>query len=117
VPCCLAYGFNIILVWFYRYKHPKPECYCRSEKLVKLLSTALQRDFGYIFDHLYKIRETEGVSPNEGCMGQSPFTGISITRDYHCNVHSDTNDFSYSFFVWLGADGKSFLLSSHFYYL
>jgi hypothetical protein len=127
VPCCLAamlpidYGFNIILVWFYRYKHPKPhpkpECYRRSEKLVKLLSTALQRDFGYIFDHLYKIRETEGVSPNEGCMGQSPFTGISITRDYHCNVHSDTNDFFYSFFVWLGADGKSFLLSSHFYYL
>jgi hypothetical protein len=77
----------------------------------------LRHDFGYIFDHLYKIRETEGVSPNEGCMGQSPFTGISITRDYHCNVHSDTNDFSYSFFIWLGADGKSFLLSITYFAL
>jgi hypothetical protein len=97
-----------------------------SEKLVKLLSIALQHDFGHIFDHLYKIRETKGVSPNEGCMGQSSFTGISITRDYHCNIHSDINDFSYSFFVGLGADGKStvisvisiiFVIFCHFYYL
>jgi hypothetical protein len=50
-------------------------------------------------------------------MGQSPFTGISITRDYYCNVYSDTNDFSYSFFVWLGVDGKSNVDFFHFYYL
>jgi hypothetical protein len=31
-------------------------------------------------------------------MGHSPFTGISITQDYHYNVHTDSNDFSYSFF-------------------
>jgi hypothetical protein len=122
LPCCFSallpfYGFNKNLLWFSRYKHPKPECYHRSEKLVKILSAALQHDFGHIFDHLYKIRETEGVSPNEGCMGQSPFTGISITRDYHCNVHSDINDFSYSFFVWLGADGKSTVDFCYFYYL
>jgi hypothetical protein len=39
-------------------------------------------------------------------MDQSPFIRISITRDYHCNVQSDTNEFSYSFFVWLGINGK-----------
>ena len=58
------------------------------------------------FYHLYKIWMIEGVSPNEGCMDQSPFTRISITRNYHCNVQSNTNDFSYSFFVWLGVNGK-----------
>jgi hypothetical protein len=37
-------------------------------------------------------------------MGHSPFTGISITQDYYCNVYTNSNDFSYSFFVWLGAN-------------
>jgi hypothetical protein len=70
------------------------------------VSTVLRRHFVYIFYHLYKIRKIEGVGPNEGCMDQSPFIRISITRDYHCNVQSDTNEFSYSFFVWLGINGK-----------
>jgi hypothetical protein len=81
------------------------------------VSTALQHDFGQIFYHLYKIREIERVSLNEDCMSQSPITGISITRDYQCNVHSDTNDLSYSFFVWLSADSKSNIDLFHLYYL
>jgi hypothetical protein len=96
-----------------RYKHPKTECYTKSEKLVETVSTGLKRHFLPIFQHLYQIRKDEGVAVNEGCMGNSPFTGISITKDYHCSVHNDSNDFSYSFFIWLG-DGK-FLYSTLFY--
>jgi hypothetical protein len=96
----------MVLIW-YTYQHPKIECYKRSEKLVQLVSTTLWCHFVQIFYHLYKIHWTEGVNPNEDCMGKSPFIGISISRDYHCNVHSDTNDFSYNFFVWFGIDGKS----------
>jgi hypothetical protein len=47
-------------------------------------------------------------------MEHSPFTGISITQDNHCNVHTDSNDFSYSFFVWLGANGTLFFIISFF---
>jgi hypothetical protein len=65
----------------------------------------MKQYFLSIFDHLYKIRENERVSPNEGCMSNSSLIKISITQDYHCNIHSDTNDFSYSFFVWLSANG------------
>jgi hypothetical protein len=33
--CLVAYyGFNIILILFYKYKHPKVECYRKSEKLI-----------------------------------------------------------------------------------
>lgn len=38
-------------------------------------------------------------------MGYSPFMSISIIQDYHCNVHTYSNDFSYSFFVWIGING------------
>jgi hypothetical protein len=93
-----------------RYKHPKIESYTKSEKLVETVSTGLKRDFLPIFQHLYQIRKDEGVAANEGCMGNSSFTGISIIKDYHCSVHNDSNDFSYSFFIWLG-DGK-FLYST-----
>jgi hypothetical protein len=102
---------NLLLLC--RYKHPKTECYTKSEKLVETVSTGLKRHFLPIFQHLYQIRKDEGVAVNEGCMGNSPFTGISIIKDYHCSVHNDSNDFSYSFFIWLG-DGK-FLYSILFY--
>jgi hypothetical protein len=92
-------GFNIYIVAWYRYQHSKAKCYKWSKKLVQLVNTTLLRHFVHIFYHLYKIREIEGVSPNEGCMDQSPFSRISITRGYHYNIHSDTNNFSYSFFV------------------
>lgn len=84
------------------YKHPKPESYIRFERLVATVSTGLQRHFKPIFQHLYKIREAEGVAPNEACMGGSPFTRVSVTGDYHCAVYNDSNNFSYSFFIWLG---------------
>jgi hypothetical protein len=96
-----------------RYKHPKTECYTKSEKLVEIVNTGLKRHFLPIFQHLYQIRKDEGVAINEGCMGNSPFIGISITKDYHCSVHNDSNDFSYNFFIWLG-DGK-FLYSTLLY--
>lgn len=50
------------------------------------------------------------MAKGEGCMDGSPFTGVSLTRDYHCGAYTDANDFSYSFFIWLGdgtvVDGK-----------
>lgn len=100
---------NLLLSVLRRYKHPNPECYTRSERLVAAVCEGLQRHFESIFQHLYKIREVEGVAKGEGCMGGSPFTGVSVTRDYNCSVHTDANDFSYCFFVWLG-DGT--LISS-----
>ena len=78
-----------------RYKHTKPDCYKQLEQLVELINTGLKRKFSSILRHLYAIREQEGVKFGEGCMGNSPFTGISITKDYNCNMHIDTNDFSY----------------------
>jgi hypothetical protein len=108
---CVYYYLTVlllimVLIW-YMYQHPKVEYYKRSKKSVQLMNTTLQCHFVQIFYHFYKIQETERVSPNEGCTGQSPFIGISITHDYYCNIHSDTNDFSYNFFVWLSTDGKS----------
>jgi hypothetical protein len=50
-------------------------------------------------------------------MDQPPFIGISITCDYHCNVYNNINNFSYSFFVWCGADGKFNIDLFHLYYL
>jgi hypothetical protein len=93
-------GFSMYIMTWYRYQHPKTECYKRSEKLIQLVSTTLWRYFVHISNHLDKIWKTKGVSFNEGCMDQSLFTGISITHDYYCNIHNDSNDFSYSFFVW-----------------
>ena len=46
------------------------------------------------------------MKSGEGCMGNSLFTRISITKDYNCNVHIDTNDFLYIFFIWLGNNGE-----------
>ena len=89
-----------------RYKHTKPDCYKQSEQLVELINTDLKRKFSSILHHLYAIREQEGKKSGEGCMGNSPFTAISITKDYNCNVHIDTNDFSYCFFIWLRNNGE-----------
>jgi hypothetical protein len=75
------------------------------------VNKGLQRHFLPIFDHLYQIRESEGVNPKERCMGHSPFTSISITQDYHCNMHTDSNDFFYSFFVWLSTNGTLFFIT------
>jgi hypothetical protein len=55
LTCILWHGtgirfndFNIYIVAWYRYQHPKAECYKRVEKLVQLVSIALQC-FLYIF--------------------------------------------------------------------
>ena len=89
-----------------RYKHTKLDCYKQSEQLVELINSGFECKFSSILRHLYAIREYEGVKSRDGCMGNSPFTGISITKDYNCNVHNDTNDFLYSFFIWLGNNGE-----------
>jgi hypothetical protein len=68
-------SFNMYIVAWYGYQYPKTECYKRCEKFVQLVSITLWRHFVHIFYHLYKIRETkevnpnEGVSPNKGYMG------------------------------------------------
>jgi hypothetical protein len=62
------------LLLFCRYKHPKIECYTKSEKLVETMSTGLKQHFLPIFQYLYQIRKDEGVAVNEGCMDNSPFT-------------------------------------------
>ena len=90
----------------YKYKHTKPDCYKRLEQLVELINNGLERKFSSILCHLYVIREHEGVKLGEGWMDNSPFIGISITKDYNCNVHNDTNDFSYCFLIWLGNNGE-----------
>lgn len=107
--CYYCFLFTLFLRVLRRYKHPNPKCYTRSELLVAAVYAGLERSFKSIIQHLFKIREVEGVAKGEGCMGGSPFTGVSITRDYNCSVHNDANDFSYSFFIWLG-DGT--LISS-----
>ena len=91
---------------FCRYKYTKPDCYKQLEQLMELINNGLEHKFSSILCHLYAIREQEGVKSGEGCMGNSPFTGISITKDYNCNVHNDTIDFSYCFFIWLGNNGE-----------
>ena len=72
---------------------------------MELINSGLERKFSSISRHLYAIQE-HGVKSGEGCMGNCPFMGISITKDYNCNVYNDTNDFSYCLFIWLGNNGE-----------
>ena len=44
------------MTW-YKYQHPKAECYKQSEKLVQLVSIALQRHFVHIFLSFIKNME------------------------------------------------------------
>jgi len=62
-----------------------------------MVNVGLKRKFQPINSQLYQIRANEGIGLNEDCMGNFPFTGISITKDYNCGMHTDINDFSYVF--------------------
>lgn len=86
------------------------ECYRRSDELVQMVNEGLKRKFEPIINYLYKIRRNEELKPEEGCLGNSPFTSLSLTKNYNCAVHTDVNDISYSFFIWLGQDGKLIVL-------
>jgi hypothetical protein len=81
---------------------------------VELVSKSLQQHFLPIFDHLYQIRESKGVNPEEEYMEHSLFISISIIQDFHCNVHTDSNDFSYNFFVWFGANSTPSFITFFF---
>ena len=52
------------------------------------------------------VRSKENLPQHVAWVGESPFIGMSITRDYTCNPHIDEDDLDYGFFIWLGANGK-----------
>ena len=99
----------MIIIWC-RYVHKETACYKQSIGLAEIISNQLKTYFPSIFDQLEKIREIEGISDGEGCIGKTPFTAMSITQDYTCDIHTDDDDVSYGFFIWLGKNGKKFFI-------
>ena len=55
---------------------------------------------------LQNLRKIEGLEDEEGCIGNSPFTGLSISRYYDCDLYDDQNDHTYGFIFWLGKEGE-----------
>jgi hypothetical protein len=81
-------------------------CYHRADQLAALLCDHLKIQFPNVFKHLESILEEEGIGDEDNVrLGNTPFTTMCITRDYDCNIHADTNDVSYGFFIWFGSSG------------
>lgn len=62
--------------------------------------------FPLVLEQLEMIWAKENLPAGVGRVGESPFTAISVTKDYSCNPHIDEGDQNYGFFIWLGANGK-----------
>jgi hypothetical protein len=56
--------------------------------------------------HLEGVLREEGIAEEENVtLANTPFTTMCVTRDYNCNIHTDSDDVSYGFFIWFGAHG------------
>ena len=99
------YGFfGFFLNRFRQKKHPK--CYSEGHKLSLSLCNHLKKLFPRVFDHLEMVRSKENLPEHVARVGESPFTGMIIKRDYTCNPYTHEDDLNYGFFMWLGANGK-----------
>jgi len=68
---------------------------------------AVEKKFSHILTHLSKIQEMENMPSNVECSSETPFTRMSITKNYNCNRHCDTDDYNYCFFIWLNQNGEN----------
>jgi len=83
------------------------QCYKQLEDLATFIYMRLRKKNSPVLTHLTKIREIKNMSSNVECLGETPFTGMFITKNYNCNLHLDTDDYSYCFFIWLGQNGEN----------
>ena len=54
-----------------------------------------------MFKQLEQIKEAEGCDGGDACIGASPFTCFTVTRDYNCKPHIDKDDYDIGFIIWI----------------
>ena len=82
-------------------------CYHGADLLATMLCERLIVLFPNVFKHLEDVLTEEGIGEGDNVrLGNTPFTTMCVTKNYHCNIHTDTDDVSYGFFIWLGQPGK-----------
>jgi len=70
-----------------------------------------------VFKHLHDVLHEKGIDKEDNVIiGNTPFTTICITKNYHYNIHTDSEDVSYEFFIWFGVYDTYFYFLFIFYY-
>ena len=100
---------------FYRFRHNVQGCYFRADKLTNMVCDHLKIQFSNVSEYLENVLKDEGIHGDDNiCLGNTPFTTMCITKNYHCNIHTDADDVSYGFFIWFGHHNKYAI--HHFYF-
>ena len=86
---------------FFRYKHKVQDCYKVSEEFASFLSERLKGVFPTVFEQLERIKEAESCDGGDACIGASPFTCFTVTRDYNYKPHVDKDDYDIGFIIWI----------------
>jgi hypothetical protein len=80
--------------------------YSLSESFASKVGAFFEAVFPASMKSFYKNLEKEGLPKEEGCIGQTPFTCFSITRDYTYGLYDDDSDYGYGIILWLYPDGN-----------